>query len=333
MGEISLTTSDCLEYALALSMLSRKSICFACTVDISTAAEYIKVLSPSSKWVSSGDGTRFVPGQLNGGKIRAAVRNIPDVLAPAILLSPLMGSDLALELTGITNYACRSTDLFKITYYKIFTAFSLPKFELSIKKRGFEPLGGGCVVLKAKAVRKFDAVNLGDHEKIDKIRGFVITARIGSNAAQRMITTIKTDLSSMGNPKVLCIVNNKDDSGPSPGSECSVLGESKNGVYFETVSGKDTPEEMAKACCLGLLGSIRNGRVFDQKLLPDVILLMGLATGTSRLLIGKLDRRSKTVLGLLKQFLKVRYNVERDGDDKVLTVVGCGYSNIFMPLN
>ena len=169
----------------------------------------------------------------------------------SILLSPFMSSDLVLQLTGITNYANRSVDLFKIRYYKIFTVFNLPKFDLNIRKKGFEPLGGGCVVLKTKKIRRFDAVNLSSEEKINKIRVFVITAR------NRVWLCPAVDIKNqswnyLADTKIKCIAF---------GSACSLLGESINGVYFETVSGKETLEKMAEACCIEFLTSINESRL------------------------------------------------------------------------
>ncbi|ELA41495.1 uncharacterized protein VICG_01479 [Vittaforma corneae ATCC 50505] len=139
-------------------------------------------------------------------------------------------------------------------------------------------------------------------------------------------------MTDLANTKVLCIVNNRNDSGPSPGYECSILGESKHGVFFETVNNQDIPEIMAEKCCVGFLKSVGGGCVFDQKLLPAAVLLMGLSDGVSRLAIRSLNHKSQKVLDLLELFFKVSYKLEEHGDNQILTVIGCGYRNQFMPM-
>jgi len=332
MSDIKLDSCVCVEYALLLSLLSRRAVSFPPSISVDQAAEYVKIVAPTSKWSKDARGSKFTPGPLVCGKHRSKVNRIPSTLPYIILLSLFAGDKLNVELSGITNYKNHSVDLFKITYYKIFRAFDLPRFDLDIKKRGFGPLGEGIVAYSGKCVRKILPIKLSDGESITKIRGFVITARVGSDSAKRMISKIKTEMSSLANTKVLCIVNNRNDSGPSPGCECSILGESGSGVVYETVSSGKTAERMAEQCCVGFLETVGMSRIFDYKLLPDVVLLMGLADGVSHLLIGQIDDRTKDVLELLKVFFKVSHSLEKCGDDQILTVVGCGYSNRYMEM-
>lgn len=329
MNDVILTECNDSTYIMILSLLSRKTVFFPSSIDINDIPVYIKAISPESKLVESNEGIKFIPGPLEGGKLKLTVDLIPDALDSLLVISPFLNEDLNLELTGITNYDENSTDLYKITYYKIFKAFQLPLFDLSIKKRGFSPLGEGTVILKTKFIRKISPINLNAIESISKIRGFVISSRIGSNIAQRMISNIKNDTSDLANTKILCIVNNRNDSGPSPGYECSILGESKNGVIYKTVNDKSVPETMAKKCCIDFLKNIKNCGIFDEKLLPNVILLMGLAEGVSDLAIGKPDEGLLGCLKLLKLFFNISYKIDKNEKIYVLTIFGCGYTNPF----
>lgn len=92
-----------------------------------------------------------------------------------------------------------------------------------------------------------------------------------------MIDTIKEEMKSLADTKVYCAVSNKNDSGPSPGYECSVYTESYNGIFYQTLNNKKVPEEMAKDCCFELLKGIDNGGIFDTKLYPIIFTFMSLA--------------------------------------------------------
>lgn len=332
MAEIIVEEADCLEFALILSLLSRRTANFTFSFDINDAPEFIKLLSPGSSWKTVGRILKFIPGPLNGGRQKHSVCSIPDTLAPIIILSPFLAEDLVLELSGITNHSCQSVDLFKITYHTIFKGFQLPKFNIEIPKRGFGPHGEGRVIFRSKCVKRVDPIDFRETESILKLRGFVITSRIGFGFANRMISKIKNEMSELVNTKILCIVNNKHDSGPSPGYECSILGESKHGIFFATVNNRETPEKMAEQCCVELLQNIKHGRVFDRKLLPVVILLMGLADGTSYLTVENIDDKIQKTLDLLNRFLKVKYTVEKREDGNQLMITGIKYKNQFQTL-
>lgn len=332
MGDIKLETSVCIEHALLLSFLSRRNVHFASRLDATMIPEFVRILSPASKLNKVEDGTVFIPGPLVSGKLKDTVKSIPESLSHIIVLSPFLGDELNLELTGLTNHGCHSTDLYKITYQKMFRAFKLPKFDLNVKKRGFGPLGGGIATYNMKPVRKVQSIKLSTEEKINKIRGLVITARIGSNTAKRIISKIKSEMSELANTKVLCIVNNRNESGPSPGFECSVIGESDNGVIYVTVSTGETPERVAEFSCCWFLETLDAYGIFDEKILHHVVILMGLADGVSHLVIGNLDGVTKYVLELLKIFFNVSYKVEISNEKQILTVIGCNYSNRHKPL-
>lgn len=335
MSMIELEADDCFEYAVLMSLLSRKPVKFnnsECTDDNIEILEYFKIISPNLKFTAKENSIEIEPNFLVGGKIVEKACKIPLCLKLLLTISPFLSENLELELSGVTNYGQNSVDIFKVTFFKIFRLFQLPSFELNIKKRGFAPEGGGIITLKSGCIRSMNSIDYSTVESLSKIRGFVITSRVGSDIAHRMINTIKSELSSLGNTKVLCIINNRNDSGPSPGYECSVLAESDNGVFYQTLNNKEIPEKMAKNCCKKLLKSILNGGLFDSKLLPLIVIYMGLSKGVSNLLIGKLDKTTEKVLNLLKIFFSVTYKISSSENGDILSIVGCSYKNIFKPL-
>lgn len=55
---------------------------------------------------------------------------------------------------------------------------------------------------------------------------------------------------------MLSITNNRNDSGPSSGYECSILGESKSGVLDETINNNKIPQSMAKEWIIQFMNSV-----------------------------------------------------------------------------
>lgn len=332
---LKIDSDESFEYAVMLSLLSRKPVEFLNYQNIDINIEILecfKLVSPEMKYKINDSSIELEPGFLKGGKLKGGECRIPLCLKNLIMISPFLPENIELELTGVTNYEEFSVDIFKVTFFKIFRLFDIPAMELNIKKRGFAPDGEGVATFKGNSIRTIDSIDKQETDPLSKIRGFVITSRIGSDFAHRMIDKVKSELSDLAHTKVLCIVNNREDSGPSPGYECSVLGESNDGVFFETMNNKDLPEKMAEMCCKKLMKGILKGGLFDQKLLPILIIYMGLAKGISRLQIGKLDKLSKKVLNLLNTFFGVGYKLTNSETGNILMVGGCRYSNIFKPL-
>lgn len=322
------------ELALIVSLLSRKPLNAPLETDADEKMALLRsigCISRGSEYSIANGMLRFVPGTLVGGSMAVETHDICSVLRPLMVLSPFLKSSIRLSIKGITNDR-ESIDLFKITFHTLFRLFGVGGFELDIKKRGFAPDGGGSVIFRNNAVRTIKSIDLSEREELRKIRGVVITARIGSEFSHRMIREIKAQMSDLANTKVLCIVNNRNDSGPSPGYECSVVAESRHGLFFSTCNTKELPERMAKRCCHNTLKSIRKGGLLDSKLLPYAILYMGLAKGVSSLRVGTLDLLSQRVLEFLKDFFGISHRITKAEEDNVLTVVGCGYTNPFMPL-
>lgn len=184
-----------------------------------------------------------------------------------------------------------------------------------------------------------------------KIRGLVITSRISSDFTQRMITKIKEEMDPISETRVSNILNNKNDSGPSPGYECSVYMGSKNCIFYHTINNsnrlydscsqdspdnnmhlislhnKISPEEMAEKCCIELLKSTRKGGIFDSKLYPLLFTLMALGTGLSVIRIGILEEPDLYILKMINEFIGVKHTIFKDGEESFMKIIGCGYIN------
>lgn len=337
MKNLKFENDEDFEILIVLSLLSRSIVDIVLLSKNDTVfsfLDFIKIISPDSSYSYNEKSNilTFYPKACVGGKYKMSIdSNICTFLTSLILISPFIKSNIEFEFTGITNDP-QSVDVLKITFFKIYKLFNLKGFEINIKKRGFGPIGEGIVLFKEWAVKSIDNFTLLEDEQILKIRGLVITSRIGSEYSRRMIQEINERMSDLGNTKVLSIINNRNDSGPSPGFECTVMAESKNGIFYNTSVGDASilPEILAKDSCHSMLKSMRNQGIFDYKILPYVLIYMGFAKNIGILKIGKLDSCSKRTLEYLKKFFNIEYRINMD--KSLLTIVGCGHINQFMSL-
>lgn len=334
MKNFAFATEENAELLLVLSLLSKKPVSLPFAADADAGMDFLRFLQEVT------DGTSyeiengrlvFRPGALVGGRKNVSVGSIGRLIAPLAVLGPFMKVPLSLHLEGVTNDE-QSVDMLKTAYSFIFKAFGIPGASFNVKRRGFLPLGGGSVHIQMGTVRRLNSITLRETEMFDKVRGLVVTSRIGAGFTQRMVGTIKAEMESLGNVKVYNILGNKSDSGPSPGYECSVYVEGRSGVFYHTLGNGEPPEKMARECCQELLRGVDRGGVYDSKLLPTGLTLMALAWGVSHLKIGEADEDTRRVLDLLKKFLGVEYYLTREKDGFTVKIVGCGYVNPARPL-
>lgn len=292
---------------------------------------FLLAISTGSESVVKNGMLNFKPGSLKGGKIKYASKNIGGLFDCIAVLGPYMKEPLRCTLMGVTHCEGYSCDMLKVVYESVLKTLGVSGSSMIIKKRGFAPSGQGLVEVRLDTIKKLNAISFKELEVYSRINGIVVTARINSNFTQRMVTTIKESLDALGNVKVSNVLCNRNDSGPSPGLECSVYIQGKVGMLYKTVGSSSTsqesPETVAKVCCSGLLVEVSKGRIFDNKLSLVIFCYMSLAWGVSYLRIGELEDEMKSMLNVLRSMLGVEYYLIKQSDGYILKIAGCGYNN------
>lgn len=330
MKKFSVSSQSQLELVLILSFLSRRavSVQLGGHTNGQDLLAFSLGISRGSAGSIDGDLLELTPGSLPGGRLRAEPRDMCSALRFLAVLSPFMRSPLHISLMGITNGGSEtegSIDMLVTAYNKLRRMFGMPPASLAIRKRGFAPLGGGIAEVNMDTVEKLNSIVAREIDAFDKTCGLVITARIGADFTQRMVATIKREMEPFGHVKVANILNNKNDSGPSPGYECSVYVEGKDGLLFHTVANNGTPEALALQCCHGLMREIDRNALFNKSLLPAALIFAALARGVSYLRTGAADADIRWSLELLSEFLGTEYYLTCDNMGGVVKIVGCGY--------
>lgn len=321
------------ELILVYSLLSKTTVKILAKKRRETIKSFIKLLqtiSFGSGHSTEGDFIKFTPGSLRGGDaVVKCVDEISTYIVPLLVLCPFIEKPLRIKFKGITNDRL-CVDLIRIAHLSVLRKFGIDKCELVVKKRGFAPEGRGEVVFSAPKFQKIRTIDLVEEEKLTKIRGLVLSSRLSSIPTKEMTDKIKELMSDIANTRVFSSASNKLDSGPSPGFQCTVFAESKNGVYYFTQGGERlTPGETAAVGCRGLLKSIKRGGIFDKKLLGIAFSLMALSsTNVGQLRICKIDDELQNVLDLLKMFFGFEYDIRRSGDSYIISATGCGFTNI-----
>ena len=91
--------------------------------------------------------------------------------------------------TGVTNHPSDvSIETLKTALPPILKAFGVDMdgFALKVKRRGFQPEGGGEVEFRCPNVRELTPINLCDEGTLKRIRGHAITAKVSPQVANRL---------------------------------------------------------------------------------------------------------------------------------------------------
>jgi RNA 3'-terminal phosphate cyclase-like protein len=318
---------------LAYSLLSKTPVRVRVEKDRQikkSMAKLLQSISYGSSHSTEGDYISFRPGALQGGEVAIKCEDEAGAYMPMLLvLCPFVVKPMRVRLRGVTNENI-CVDMARIAHVSVLRSFGVDGCEVVVKRRAFGPAGGGEVILSCPGPQKVSVVDLQKSEKIQKIRGLVISSRLCSIPTHTMTEKIKELLAGTVSLKVSSSTSNKLDSGPSPGFQCAVFAESKNGIYYAEQNGKGgTPDEAVTRACKELLKSIRRGGVFDKKLLYLALTMMALSsTNVSQLRICRVDDELQEVLGLLKRFFKFQYSISPSDDEYIISALGCGYTNI-----
>jgi len=302
----------------------------------------------------TGTSLSYQPGSLVGGRLEhqcSLERGVGYWLEPILCLAPFCKDPLNLSLAGVTNHQLDpSPDLIKSSCLPVLRRFLLDDagLELTVKKRGVLPGGGGLVTLRCPVKKSLRPVQAVEQGKIKRIRGVAWAVRVSPSVVNRLVETAKGVLLQYL-PDVYINTDHVTgaNSGKSPGFGLTLTAETEAGVMLnaEVCSGPSTegravPEDLAEQGANRLLEEIFRGGCCDSLAQSLAITLMGLTPpDVSKMVMGPLSPYTVNCLRHVRDFMDLTFKLETHlnpdeedlklGADKVmLTCVGVGYTNL-----
>lgn len=276
----------------------------------------------------------FNPGVLLEGKFTYKCKDeITNYIVPLLPLLPFNSSQIFIKFLGVTNNA-HSVEIIRIAHFTLLKHFDVPDLEIFVKKTGFYPDGMGEVDLYCGSINQVKSIELTQVPELEITRALLISSRLNSTYISEMSNVIKELLGDL-NLKIFTNVHNSKDSGPSPGFQCSLFMESKEGIFYTVKTGKDSlPQEVAKEACFNLLTTANRGGIFDEKLYPLLLSYLALSsTDISSVAISRITDELDVVISLLKLFFNYKFTLTKQSDSLILKSSGCGYKNLNKKLN
>lgn len=326
-------------YTIVYSMLLRKSIKIKIIGSWDLKDDFVKLVCALStnavyKYDKVSNMLTFTPGALLGGKFVYQCKDeIANYIVPLLVLLPFNGSQIAIKFKGITNHL-HSTELIKIAHFTLLKHFEIPGCELVVRKTGFYPDGDGEVDLFCGSVGFIKNVDMTKHAELIKTRALLISSRLNSSYISEMSNVISGLLGDL-NLKIYTNVHNSKDSGPSPGYQCTLFMESKEGIFYVEKDGRDRhPQEVAKEASLELLVSANRGGLFDEKLYPLLFSFLAISTtDISLVTISRITEDLSGILKLLKLFFGYEVEHVKSANNLTIKSTGCGIKNFNKNIN
>ncbi|KAL4235925.1 hypothetical protein ACF0H5_004315 [Mactra antiquata] len=277
----------------------------------------------------------FHPGNVKSGNYLADTHTAGSIclLMQAALPCFLMGNGPGtMTLRGGTNADMAPPIDYTLMVFKPIAEKFGVKFDCEIARRGYFPKGGGEVFVKVYPVKELTPVTMLDPGKVTCIYGRafvagVLPVRIAHEMAENCERAIRQDFKDV--PVKIEIVKETNCVGNGTGiivcadtdTGCTfgASGLGKKGVPAHVV-GKETGESLLNQLC--------HGGCVDDFLQDQLIILMALANGKSKIRCGPVTLHSETAIHVAKQLTDAKFTVNKiSAGQTVIECEGIGLKN------
>lgn len=255
-------------------------------------------------------------GSSSGGSNRidigtaGSITLVLQALIPAVSIS---GNRLEMELVGGTDVKWSPTvDYMRYVVRPAFKALGI-EFNISVKRRGYYPVGGGVVHVSIEPCKKVKAVDLLSAPRLDA-RMISVCSNLPRHVAERQVAGALARLEKEG---VKCAHTSALlEPAASPGSALLVYCSSDYGPF---IGGDAVGEKGRRAEDVGAYAASRflepymGSAAVDPNLADMLVLPLSLADGRSRYTVSSVSMHLETNLYIASRVTSCRYSIERGG--------------------
>nr|CAD7261513.1 unnamed protein product [Timema shepardi]CAD7569308.1 unnamed protein product [Timema californicum] len=278
----------------------------------------------------------FYPGKIISGEYEADTQTagsiclLLQVALPCALFSDGM---TILKLKGGTNAEMApqfdyTTEVFRPLLEKFGATF-----DYKIIKRGYFPRGGGEVHIRVKPVKQLNPINIVDAGQVVRVWGWAFVAgNLPIKVANTMAdSATQALLKALPNIEVsIEAYKERTEEAIGTGSGINIVAETSTGCLLGgSALGKRElkTEEVGVKAVEDLLQSVKTEACVDNYAQDQLILLMALANGKSRVKCGSITLHTETAIHIAQLLTQAKFNIVKEGDSSVIECEGIGLSN------
>jgi len=279
----------------------------------------------------------FHPKHISSGHYKSDIKTAGSVcLLMQVSLTCLCfaPNSSTLVLKGGTNAEMAPPIDYHEKVFKKFASRFGVSWDCNIVKRGFYPKGGGEVNIHVNPTYQLKPVEITDFGQVTKIYGFsYVAGMLNSKVAQIIADSSKLTLQKHFPDVNITIETSREDSSKAVGTGCGIImiAETSTGCALAaSASGKKgkSHEEVGTAAADELLNDLLLKACVDSHMQDQLILLMALANGTSKIKTGPLTLHSETAIFIAEKLTKAKFTVINiEGTENMLIeCTGIGYT-------
>ncbi|KAK2148904.1 hypothetical protein LSH36_476g02054 [Paralvinella palmiformis] len=279
----------------------------------------------------------FYPDVVRSGDYMADAKTAGSVCLVIQLVLPcaLFGDGpISLRLLGGTDAAMAPPiDFFKLVFEPVASKFGV-HFDCQLKRRGFYPKGGGEVSLTINPIKSLEPVILLERGNVLRVTGCAYVAgvlpfKVARIMAQAARETIQHSYRQL--PVNIEAIKEEQHRAMATGSGILIIAETSTGCFLSgsAIGSRGVPaEEVGAKAGQMLVDNLNHGGCVDDYLQDQLVILMALAKGTSKVKCGPITLHTETALQVAKTLTKMEYKItEVSKMEHILEIVGIGLDN------
>ncbi len=273
---------------------------------------------------------RFEPKKRKGGKFVFDVETAGSIslIIQAVLPVALFADrESIIELRGGTDVRfAPPIDYMKNVFVKNLSLIGVENVEISVRRRGHYPRGGGLVTLKVKPINRISTLNRELRGPVSKILGVAHAVKLPRHVVKRIISSTKEVLQQYGYKKIEITEEWSYNGHLGPGAGITVFADTETILGADSLGERGKPsEQVGKEAAKRLIHELETKMAFDTHMGDMIVPYLALARGSSLIGVSKYTLHTESNLWLAKQILNASYEVIKNKDDSAkISIRGIG---------
>ncbi|KRT82383.1 hypothetical protein AMK59_4894 [Oryctes borbonicus] len=256
----------------------------------------------------------FFPGRIKGGYYDAQIKTagsislLLQVSIPCLLFAD---GESKLKLQGGTNAEMAPQIEYVTEVFRPIMEKFGATFDFQLNKRGYFPRGGGEVEVSIKPVSKLRPVQMLEQGQVTRLYGWSFVAgAVPLGIAHGMADAAESDLKRYG---INVNVERYKESPDMAEGNCSgilIVAETNTGnIFGGSALGKrdEKPQVTGSKAAMEIIKTVSEGACVDDHGQDQIIILMALADGVSRIKVGSLTMHTKTAIYIAEKLTKAKF--------------------------
>jgi len=206
--------------------------------------------------------------------------------------------------------------------------------EITLRKAGFYPLGGGEIELKIRPVKELTAINIETRGELKEITGVSAVSKLTMAIAKRQKLEMLRAIASDKGVKIQPKLEEKEMQADCPGTFCFICAKYENTIAGFSSLGEVSKkaEQVGREAAEHFIKFNNSNNSLDEHLQDQILIPAALSNGETAFQTEKLSSHAKTNIYVIKKFIPELEIDEREeklaGTEKTIIKVKIKGANI-----